>query len=210
MVTRVVGSKCFRATVVYQLGSVSDYRSLHRIVCQNAICQHRHESAGVWESAPECLHIDGSLEHEESVSAVVGKVVGIDHFTILTKVFGTEYTAVPLSNDTVHIPVAEGKFMCEVTKISCFDADEQLLYTRPRKVMLHTCRITWYVRRGRAAWRRPSGIPISASKNRVLEFLLAWRKTYTTNKIGMIGNSDSSGPGMSTGRLSLRNACIGS
>jgi len=32
----------------------------------------------------------------------------------------------------------------------------------------------------------------------------------STNRIGMMGNSDSNGPGMSTGRGNLRNVCIGS
>ena len=114
MVTHVVSSKYFRVTLVdYQLGSLGQ-----RSVCQNAVCQHRRGSAGVWESAPECLHIDGSLEHEESVSAVVG----VEHLTIRAEVLGTERTAVPLSDDTPHMPVAEGKCMCEVTKISYFDA----------------------------------------------------------------------------------------
>ena len=118
MVTHVVSSKYFRVTLVdYQPGSL-DQRS----VCQNVVCQHRRGSAGVWESAPERLHIDGSLEHEESVSAVVG----VEHLTIRAKVLGTERTAIPLSNDSSHVPVAEGKRMCEIAKISCFDADEQL------------------------------------------------------------------------------------
>ena len=116
--THVVSSKCFRATLAdYQPGSL-DQRS----VCQNAVCQNRRVSAEVWESVPERLHIDGSLEHEESVSAVVG----VEHLTIRAKVLGTERTAVPLSNDTSHMPVAEGKCMCEVAKISCFDAHKQL------------------------------------------------------------------------------------
>jgi hypothetical protein len=33
---------------------------------------------------------------------------------------------------------------------------------------------------------------------------------FPTNKTGMTGNSDSNGPGMSTGRGSLRNVCIAS
>ena len=65
---------------------------------------------------PERLHIDGSLEHDENVRAVVR----VHHLTICAEVLGTERTAVPLSNDTPHMPVAERKGMCEVTKISCF------------------------------------------------------------------------------------------
>lgn len=65
---------------------------------------------------PERLHIDGSLEHDENVRAVVR----VHHLTICAEVLSTERTAVPLSNDTPHMPVAERKGMCEVTKISCF------------------------------------------------------------------------------------------
>jgi hypothetical protein len=112
-----VGSKCFRATLVdYQLGSL-DQRS----VCWNAVCQHRRGFTGVLESAPERLHIDGSLEHEERVSVIVG----VELLAICAKVLGTERTAVPFADDTPHMPVAESKGMCEVTKISCFDADER-------------------------------------------------------------------------------------
>ena len=111
-----MGSKCFRATLAdYQLGS-PDLQS----VCWNVVCQRRRGLTGVWESAPECLHIDGSLEHEESVSAIVG----VELLAICAKVLGTEHTAVPLANDTPHMPVAKSKGMCEVTKISCFDAGE--------------------------------------------------------------------------------------
>jgi len=121
----------------------------------------------VWESVPGRLHNDGSLEYEEKVSAIVG----VEHLAVCAKVLGTECTAVPLANDTPHMPVAERKGMCEVTKISCFDGDEQLLHTRASKVMFHTCGVTWYVRR--TAWCGSSRISISASRNRVLEFLLA-------------------------------------
>jgi hypothetical protein len=83
----------------------------------------------------ERFHIDGSLEHEESVSAIVG----VEFLAICAKVLGTERTAVPLANDTPHMPVAESKGMCEVMKISC--------------------RVTWCVGR-RASWRGSSGISI--------------------------------------------------
>lgn len=33
---------------------------------------------------------------------------------------------------------------------------------------------------------------------------------FPTNKTGMMGNSDSNGPAMSTGRGSLRNVCVAS
>jgi hypothetical protein len=81
------------------------------------------------------LHIDGSLEHKERVSVIVG----VELLAICAKVLGTERTAVPFADDTPHMPVAESKGMCEVTKISC--------------------RVTWYVRR-RAAWCGSSGISI--------------------------------------------------
>ena len=35
-------------------------------------------------------------------------------------------------------------------------------------------------------------------------------RSFPTYKTGIMGNSDSSGPGMSTGRCILRNMCIGS
>ena len=35
-------------------------------------------------------------------------------------------------------------------------------------------------------------------------------RSFPTYKTGIMGNSDSSGPGMSTGRCILRNVCIGS
>ncbi len=87
---------------------------------------HRRGFARLWKSAPERLHIDGRLEHDEKVSAIVG----VEHLAICAKVLGTERTAVPLPDDTPHMPVAESKGMCEVTKISCFDAGEQLQHTR--------------------------------------------------------------------------------
>ena len=79
---------------------------------------------GTRKNLPECLAINASLDHEESVSAVVC----VDFLTICTEVFGAECTAVPLSNDPPsHVPgpVAVHRFMNDVTKICCFDVDEQ-------------------------------------------------------------------------------------
>src|SRR6266702_2356722 len=125
---------------------------------------HRLGFARLWKSAPERLHIDGRLEHEEKVSAIVG----VEHLAICAKVLGTERTAVPLADDTSHMPVAESKGMCEVTEISCFDVGEQLQHTRASEVMLHTCGVTRYICR-RAAWCGSSRISISARRNRALE-----------------------------------------
>jgi hypothetical protein len=115
----------------------------------------QHHRRGVWgKAAPERLHIDGSLEHDENVRAVVR----VEHLTIRAEVLRTERTAVPLSDDTAHMPVAERKGMCEITKITCVDADEQL--PRARKATLHTCGVAWYIR-NRATRRGPSGLSIS-------------------------------------------------
>lgn len=63
--------------------------------------------------APECLHLDWGLEHKENM----GTVVGVYHFTVCTKVLGAVGTAIPLSDNAHHVPVAERKLMCKVTKI---------------------------------------------------------------------------------------------
>ena len=59
------------------------------------------------------MHIDGGLEHKEDV----GVIVGVERFAFRTKVFGAESTAVPLSNNTYHVPVAKREAMRQVTKI---------------------------------------------------------------------------------------------
>ena len=64
----------------------------------------------VWNSVPECLHVHGGLEHKEYMSVVVR----VDFFAIRTKVLSAERTAVPLSNDTHHVPIAKGKCMLEI------------------------------------------------------------------------------------------------
>jgi hypothetical protein len=75
------------------------------------------------ENPPKCLRINRSLEHEESVSAVVV----LELFTICTKVSGAECTVVPLSNDRPQVPVAAHRDTCEVSmKTRCFDVGEQL------------------------------------------------------------------------------------
>jgi len=63
----------------------------------------------------ERLDINRCLEHQESVSWVVG----IDLLTIGTKVSGAERTTIPLSDDIhlVHVAFDDGMF--EVTKIRC-------------------------------------------------------------------------------------------
>ena len=107
----------------------------------------RRRFAGVWESAPERLLINRSFEYNESVSAVVG----IDCLTIFTKIFGAECTTVPLSNDMPHMLVAEGKSMCEITKISYFDVNEQLPLEQVTQVM--------YLR-GRLVYLRKYEVPL--------------------------------------------------
>ena len=67
----------------------------------------------IWDGAPECLHVDGSLENKEDVSIVVG----VERFAVRAKVFGAEGTTEPLSDNTHHVPVAKRKGMREVTKI---------------------------------------------------------------------------------------------
>lgn len=72
--------------------------------------------------------------------------------------------------------------------------------------LIRTCRITRYLRR-RCARSRASRTLISANKE--MRLYLS-RDELPTDKTGMMGNSDSRGPGMSTGRGILRNVCIGS
>jgi len=67
----------------------------------------------VQNSAPECLHLDGSLENKEDMSIVVG----VERFAVRAKVFSAEGTTVPLSDNTQHVPVAKREAMREVTKI---------------------------------------------------------------------------------------------
>lgn len=64
----------------------------------------------VWNSAPECLHVHGGLEHKEYMSVVVR----VDFFAIRAKVFSAEGTAVPLSNDAHHVPIAKGECMLKI------------------------------------------------------------------------------------------------
>jgi hypothetical protein len=59
------------------------------------------------------LHVDGGLEHQENMSVVMG----VKRFAIGTKVLSAEGTAVPLPEDTHHVPVAERKGMRELAKI---------------------------------------------------------------------------------------------
>ena len=63
--------------------------------------------------APECLHVDRSLENKEDMSVVVG----VECFALRAKVFSAEGAAVPLSDDTRHVPVTKRKAMREVTKV---------------------------------------------------------------------------------------------
>ena len=67
----------------------------------------------VRKGIPECSHIDGCLEHKESVSVIVG----VEGFAFRAKIFSAEGTAVPLSDDAYHVPVAKRKAMRQVTKI---------------------------------------------------------------------------------------------
>ena len=64
----------------------------------------------VWNSAPECLHVHGGLEHKEYMSVVVR----VDFFAIRAKVFSAEGTAVPFSNDAHHVPIAKGECMLKI------------------------------------------------------------------------------------------------
>jgi hypothetical protein len=108
-----VGNKCFRVTPVdYQPGSL-DQQSVCLPVSIDA-----DFAGGVGKAAPERLHINGSLEHDENMRAVVR----VEHLAIRAEVLRTERTAVPFTDDTPHMPVAERKGMCEVTEITCFDA----------------------------------------------------------------------------------------
>ena len=72
-----------------------------------------YEMKRVRNPAPECLHVDGSLENKEDMSIVMG----VERFAVRAKVFSAEGTAVPLSDDTRHVPVAKRKAMREVTKV---------------------------------------------------------------------------------------------
>jgi len=65
------------------------------------------------KGAPECLHIDGGFEHKKDVSVIVG----VERFAFRAKVFSAEGTAVPLSDNAYHVPVAKRKAMRQVTKI---------------------------------------------------------------------------------------------
>ena len=65
------------------------------------------------KGAPECLHLDGGLEHKENVSVIVG----VERFAFPAKVLGAVGTAVPLSDNAYHVPVAKRKAMRKVTKI---------------------------------------------------------------------------------------------
>jgi hypothetical protein len=69
------------------------------------------------------LHVDGSLEHEE----YVGAIVCVDFFTIRTKVLGAEGAAVPFSGNAHHVPVTKGEGMYKVVKIGWYDPGKQVL-----------------------------------------------------------------------------------
>jgi hypothetical protein len=73
----------------------------------------------------------------------VSIIVSVEHLAIPAKIFGTERTAMPLADDMLHMPVAESRRMCEAAKITCFRRDQQ---SPPSLVVLHTCRVTWYIR----------------------------------------------------------------
>ena len=61
-------------------------------------------------NTPERMLINRGLEYEEHVRFIVR----IDRFTIGAKVLRAVRTAVPLSNDLAHVPIAKRKGMCEV------------------------------------------------------------------------------------------------
>jgi len=48
-------------------------------------------------------------------------VVSVDGFAICTKVLSAEGTAVPLSDDALHVPVTECKGMRKIPKIACYN-----------------------------------------------------------------------------------------
>lgn len=102
--------------------TTKQYRNLARPILVvlwivDVTVQHRWDPIWVSEDPHECLHIDRSLEHEESVSAVVV----LELFTFCAEVPWAEYAAVPLSNDPSQVPVAAQRVaMCEVAKITCF------------------------------------------------------------------------------------------
>lgn len=64
--------------------------------------------------APEFIHVDGGLEHKEDVSVVVG----VEFLAIGAKVLCAEGTAVPLSDNAKHVPVAKCEGMRNVAQIS--------------------------------------------------------------------------------------------
>lgn len=71
----------------------------------------------VRNGVPECLHVDGGLEHKEYVSAIMR----VEELAIGTKVFGAEGAAEPLSNDALHVSVAKSIGMRNVLKIRWYD-----------------------------------------------------------------------------------------
>ena len=73
--------------------------------------------------------------------------MGLELFTICAKISGAECTVVPLANDLPQVPVAAHR-MCEVTKIRCFDVDEQLSRAREHSLMyLRGHLVTFYLRK---------------------------------------------------------------
>ena len=63
------------------------------------------------------MHVDGGFKHEENMRIVVS----VDGFAICTKVLSAEGTAVPLSDDALHVPVTECKGMRKIPKIACYN-----------------------------------------------------------------------------------------
>ena len=69
------------------------------------------------KTPPEHRLIDRSLEHEESMTSVVG----VERLTICAKVLRAECTTVPLPNDAPRMRIAEDKAMLEFTEICYFE-----------------------------------------------------------------------------------------
>jgi hypothetical protein len=110
-ISLVAGSIYLHAT---QVDSQLDFLN-QRNVCQGANQQEAYE----WttKGAPECLHVDRGLEHQEHVSVIVR----VEFFAIRTKVLGAEGAAVPLPCNTHHVSVAKSEGMGKVAKIGWYD-----------------------------------------------------------------------------------------
>jgi hypothetical protein len=68
----------------------------------------------VQKGVPEFFHVYGGFEDKEYVSIVVG----VEFLAIGAKVLRAKRTAVPLSDDAKHVPVAKREGMGEVAQIS--------------------------------------------------------------------------------------------